>query len=55
MTSGPWRIDVEWWSESPCRRDYYDVQLSDGGVYRIYRDLDARRADASWFVDGCYD
>jgi protein ImuB len=55
VTSGPWRIDVEWWTESPCRRDYYDVQLSDGGVYRLYRDLDARRADSSWFVDGCYD
>jgi protein ImuB len=55
VTSGPWRIDVEWWTSRPCRRDYYDVQLSDGGVYRLYRDLDARGADTSWFVDGCYD
>lgn len=55
VTSGPWRIDVEWWSASPCRRDYYDVQLSDGGVYRLYRDLDALRPDTSWYVDGCYD
>lgn len=55
VTSGPWRIDAEWWTSCPCRRDYYDVQLSDGGVYRLYRDLDARSADASWFVDGCYD
>ena len=55
MTSGPWRIDAEWWTPRPCRRDYYDVQLSDGGVYRLYRDLDARGADTAWFVDGCYD
>lgn len=55
VTSGPWRIDVEWWTPRPCRRDYYDVQLSDGGVYRLYRDLDARAADSAWFVDGCYD
>lgn len=55
VTSGPWRIDAEWWSDTPCRRDYYDVQLSDGGVYRLFRDLDARQPDAGWFVDGCYD
>ena len=55
VTSGPWRIDAEWWSEAPCRRDYYDVQLSDGGVYRLFRDLAAPRPDTSWFIDGCYD
>jgi protein ImuB len=52
VASGPWRIETEWWTDSPCRRDYYDVQLSDGGIYRLYQDLTA--ADA-WFVDGCYD
>jgi len=31
------------------------VQLSDGGVYRLYRDLAVTHADAGWFVDGCYD
>ena len=55
VTSGPWRIDAEWWSAAPCRRDYYDVQLSDGGVYRLFRDLAASCAERSWFVDGCYD
>jgi protein ImuB len=52
VSSGPWRIETEWWTDSPCRRDYYDVQLSDGGIYRLYRDL---TASGSWFVDGCYD
>jgi protein ImuB len=49
--AGPWRLVGEWWGESPFARDYYDVELSDGGVYRLYRNA----ADESWFVDGVYD
>ncbi|MDG2306034.1 MAG: DNA polymerase Y family protein [Candidatus Binatia bacterium] len=56
VSGGPWRIETEWWSERPCRRDYYDVQLSDGGIYRLYRDLGNRAsAGDQWFIDGCYD
>jgi protein ImuB len=32
-------------------RDYYDLALDDGGVYRVYCDLNS----AKWFVDGIYD
>jgi protein ImuB len=32
-------------------RDYYDLALADGGVYRVYCDLYSAR----WFVDGMYD
>jgi protein ImuB len=49
--AGPWRVHGEWWSESGYARDYYDVQLSDGCVYRLYCDLGTR----NWFVDGVYD
>ncbi|MGD0946186.1 MAG: DNA polymerase Y family protein [Candidatus Binatia bacterium] len=49
--AGPWRVQGEWWSESGYARDYYDAQLSDGCVYRLYCDLGTR----SWFVDGVYD
>ena len=49
--AGPWRVRAEWWSEGAFSRDYYDVQLSDGGVYRIFCDLERRQ----WFVDGVYD
>jgi protein ImuB len=49
--AGPWRITAEWWHETPCRRDYYDLELSDGGLYRCFRDLGSGR----WFVDGIYD
>jgi protein ImuB len=49
--AGPWRIFGEWWGESRFARDYWDVELSDGGVYRLYHNL----PDDSWFVDGVYD
>ncbi len=64
--AGPWRRDGEWWHASEdtapspqltmktngsFRRDYYELALADGGVYRVYRDLNS----AQWFVDGIYD
>jgi protein ImuB len=49
--AGPWRVQGEWWSEGGYARDYYDAQLSDGCVYRLYCDLGTH----SWFVDGVYD
>lgn len=32
-------------------RDYYDVELSDGGIYRLFHDLRADR----WYLDARYD
>ncbi|MGH7780860.1 MAG: DNA polymerase Y family protein [Candidatus Binataceae bacterium] len=32
-------------------RDYYELALDDGGVYRVFRELNSNR----WFVDGVYD
>ncbi|MFQ5699042.1 MAG: hypothetical protein ACE5IL_12245 [Myxococcota bacterium] len=49
--AGPWRLFGEWWGERCYARDYYDVELSDGGLYRIYRGLD----DGGWWMDGIYD
>ena len=49
--AGPWRFFGEWWGEGRFARDYFDVELSDGGIYRIYRNLEAE----SWFADGVYD
>ena len=56
-SGGPWRIETDWWGEIPCRRDYYDVQLSDGGVYRLYFEIGASRDPTAsrWFIDGYYD
>ena len=49
--AGPWRVHAEWWNEQATTRDYYDVQLSDGAVYRLYYE----RVRHAWFVEGVYD
>ena len=52
VSSGPWRVEEKWWSaQERIDREYWDVELSDGGLYRIYRDVDR----GAWFVDGMYD
>jgi protein ImuB len=51
VAAGPWSMEEGWWSDAPAARDYWDVELSEGGLYRIYRD----RACNAWFADGVYD
>lgn len=51
VAAGPWSLQDGWWTESPADRDYWDVELSDGGLYRIYRE----RANDAWYADGVYD
>ena len=51
VASGPWFLEENWWSEEPVDREYWDVELGDGAIYRIYFD----RVEESWFVDGIYD
>ena len=57
--AGPWRSSGQWWmsshpSGSSCAtwdRDEWDVELSDGGLYRIFRD----RVSDHWFMEGVVD
>ncbi len=51
VASGPWQLEEGWWSEAPVTRDYWDVELSGGGLWRVFRD----RASEEWFADGLYD
>lgn len=51
VAAGPWGLEDGWWKEDPVEREYWDVELSGGGLYRIYRD--GRTGD--WFGDGVYD
>ena len=51
VAAGPWSLEDGWWSAEPVQRDYWDVELSGGGLYRIYRD----RTTGDWFADGMYD
>jgi protein ImuB len=50
-SAGPWRVTAEWWSSAPVARDYYDLELTDGGIYRCFRE----HRSGGWFVDGVYD
>lgn len=55
--AGPWRRQGEWWDRPAVpaaggfARDYYEMALSDGAIYRLYQDL----ATSRWFMDGIYD
>jgi protein ImuB len=49
ICSGPWRIEEGWWSDRPDIREYWDVELDRGGVYRVFR------GGAEWFVDARYE
>lgn len=51
VASGPWRLEDDWWSAAAVERDYWDVELADGGLYRIFR----QRATGEWYADGIYD
>lgn len=51
VAAGPWQLEEGWWREQPVERDYWDVELSGGGLYRIYRD----RRSNEWYADGMYD
>ncbi len=62
--AGPWRTSGHWWAgESSAThpthpthltswdRDEWDVSLSDGAVYRVFRDRDR----GNWFIDAVVD
>ena len=51
VAAGPYRSSGAWWTEEAFSRDYWDVQASDGAVYRLHQD----RQSGSWFLDGFYD
>jgi protein ImuB len=52
-SAGPWRTSGRWWAldSSVWDRDEWDVELTDGGVYRLAR----HRATGQWEVEGVLD
>jgi hypothetical protein len=34
-----WRIDDEWWRDAPVSRAYCRLQLDNGRIVTVYRDL----------------
>jgi protein ImuB len=57
VCAGPWRTSGDWWRprEGDGRggwdRDEWDVALTDGATYRVFRARDTEQ----WFVDGVVD
>jgi protein ImuB len=51
VAAGPYRSSGDWWTADAFSRDYWDVQASDGAVYRLHQD----RESGTWFLDGYYD
>jgi protein ImuB len=49
--AGPWRTSGDWWRPDSWNRDEWDMALSDGALYRIYRDHLLKQ----WFIEGAYD
>jgi protein ImuB len=49
--AGPWRTAGNWWTEGTWERDEWDVTLSDGATYRVFRD----RGTNAWFLEGVVD
>jgi protein ImuB len=51
--AGPWRTSGRWWSgdHTAWDRDEWDLELADGGVYRLARD----RGTGVWVIEGLLD
>jgi protein ImuB len=48
--AGPWRSSGDWWTATAWDRDEWEIALTNGALYRIYREPAQR-----WFVEGSYD
>jgi protein ImuB len=46
-SAGPWRASGDWWDVAWSREEW-DVALTSGGVFRIFRD----RLREAWYVEG---
>lgn len=48
VSSGPWEAEEGWWREAPNFREYWDVELEKGEVYRVYQ-------NEGWYADARYE
>ncbi len=54
VCAGPWRTSGQWWRKRESDgwdRDEWDVTLTDGATYRLFRSRDTEQ----WFIDGVLD
>ena len=45
---GPWTSSSDWWDQQPWSREEWDVELDQGGIYRIFRNRQG------WYAEGSY-
>lgn len=50
-SSGPWRTQAEWWTDSPLSLDAYDLELQGGLLIRASREL----STGAWWIEAIYD
>ena len=43
-----WRIDEEWWRDTPIARMYYQLTAQGGGRLTVFQDL----TDGNWYRQG---
>jgi protein ImuB len=48
-SSGPWIASGEWWDRQAWERTEWEVEASDGRLYRIFQEGEG------WYIDGIYD
>ncbi|HEV2722785.1 MAG TPA: DNA polymerase Y family protein [Thermoanaerobaculia bacterium] len=46
VASGPWKIEEGWWATAPQAREYWDVEMEKGEMYRVFQG-----GRNEWFVD----
>jgi|CXWL01.1.fsa_nt_gi protein ImuB len=51
VASGPWLLEEGWWSGTPVVREYWDLEIADGALVRVFRDCQS----GAWYADGAYD
>lgn len=47
--AGPYHLSGQWWDQHAWRREEWDIEISDGALYRISKHEDA------WFLEGYYE
>ncbi len=48
-SSGPWITSGDWWDRQAWERAEWEVESSDGRLYRLFQQADA------WYIEGIYD
>jgi protein ImuB len=54
IATGPWLASGDWWTDAPWNRAEWDIELSNGGLYRVYQSI-LEPGQPHWYLEGMYD